>query len=93
MLPLLKRSVRSRKSIASLSKRSLSIHEHQAQGLLAECGVPVPKGRLARDPSEVRQAIESLGGRGVVKAQCLAGGRGKGLFKNGHKSGVHVVSS
>ena len=28
----------------------------------------------------------------VIKAQVLAGGRGKGTFKNGFKGGVHVVT-
>lgn len=29
----------------------------------------------------------------VVKAQVLAGGRGKGFFDNGFKGGVHVCNS
>jgi len=28
----------------------------------------------------------------VVKAQILAGGRGKGTFDNGFKGGVHITS-
>jgi succinyl-CoA synthetase beta subunit len=28
----------------------------------------------------------------VIKAQVLAGGRGKGRFDNGFQGGVHVVS-
>lgn len=28
----------------------------------------------------------------VVKAQVLAGGRGKGHFDNGFKSGVHILT-
>ena len=28
----------------------------------------------------------------MIKAQVLAGGRGKGTFKNGFKGGVHVVT-
>ena len=27
----------------------------------------------------------------VVKAQILAGGRGKGIFENGFKGGVHLT--
>lgn len=28
----------------------------------------------------------------VVKAQILAGGRGKGVFDNGFKGGVHITT-
>lgn len=55
--------------------------------------MPLPKGQLARSPAEVKAILEDFGGRGVVKAQVLAGGRGKGTFQNGFQSGVHVVSS
>ncbi len=56
----------------------MKIHEFQAKQVLAEFGVPVPKGRVARTPQEARQIAEELGGKVVVKAQIHAGGRGKG---------------
>jgi succinyl-CoA synthetase beta subunit len=56
----------------------MKIHEYQAKAVLAEFGVPVPKGRVARTPAEARQIAEELGGTVVVKAQIHAGGRGKG---------------
>ena len=56
----------------------MKIHEYQAKQLLAEFGVPVPRGRVATTPAEVRQVAEELGGKVVVKAQIHAGGRGKG---------------
>jgi len=56
----------------------MKIHEYQAKQILAEFGVPVPKGRVARTPAEVKQIAHELGGRVVVKAQIHAGGRGKG---------------
>ena len=93
MLPILKRSWQKQTSFLSASKRCLSIHEYQAQHLLAEHDVPVPKGKIACSPVEVKAILEDFGGRGVVKAQVLAGGRGKGIFQNGFQSGVHVVSS
>lgn len=94
MLPLLKRSLRNTKCLLYVTpKRNLRLHEYQAQSLLAECGVPVPKGSLAHESSEAKRQLEELGGAGVVKAQILAGGRGKGIFGNGYRSGVHVVSS
>ena len=55
----------------------MKIHEFQAKAILAEYGVPVPKGEVALTPSEARNAAERLGGAVVIKAQIHAGGRGK----------------
>ncbi len=55
----------------------MKIHEYQAKAILAEYGVPVPKGEVAMTPIEARNAAERLGGAVVVKAQIHAGGRGK----------------
>lgn len=55
----------------------MKIHEYQAKELLAEQGVPVPRGRAASSPEEAAYASRDLGGPVVVKAQVLAGGRGK----------------
>jgi succinyl-CoA synthetase beta subunit len=56
----------------------MKIHEYQAKAILAEFGVPVPRGRMAETPAEARAAAQELGGTVVVKAQIHAGGRGKG---------------
>jgi succinyl-CoA synthetase beta subunit len=56
----------------------MKIHEYQAKQVLAEFGVPVPRGRVARTPAEARRIADELGGKVVVKAQIHAGGRGKG---------------
>ena len=65
----------------------MNIHEHQAKAVLAEFGVPVPRGRPAFTVGEAVAAAETLGGPvWVVKAQIHAGGRGKG-------GGVKVVKS
>jgi succinyl-CoA synthetase beta subunit len=56
----------------------MKIHEHQAKAVLAEFGVPVPRGRVARTAPEARQIAEEFGGKAVIKAQIHAGGRGKG---------------
>jgi succinyl-CoA synthetase beta subunit len=56
----------------------MKIHEYQAKTILAEFGVPVPKGRTATTPAEAKQIATELGGKVVVKAQIHAGGRGKG---------------
>src|SRR5580658_3426692 len=57
----------------------MNIHEHQAKTLLAEYGVPVPRGYPAFSVDAAVAAAEKLGGPvWVVKAQIHAGGRGKG---------------
>ena len=56
----------------------MNIHEYQAKWLLAEFGVPVPRGKLALNADEAVAAANALGGTiWVVKAQIHAGGRGK----------------
>ncbi len=56
----------------------MKIHEFQAKAILADAGVPIPRGRVATTPSEVRAVAQELAGPVVVKAQIHAGGRGKG---------------
>ncbi len=56
----------------------MKIHEHQAKEILAQYGVPVPKGQVAYTVDEAVAAADALGGKVVVKAQIHAGGRGKG---------------
>jgi len=56
----------------------LKIHEYQAKAILAKFGVPVPRGEVAFNKGEARDAAERLGTPVVVvKAQIHAGGRGK----------------
>jgi succinyl-CoA synthetase beta subunit len=56
----------------------MKLHEHQAKEVLAPFGVPVPKGSVCTTAAEVEKACRDLGGGTVViKAQVLAGGRGK----------------
>ena len=64
----------------------MKVHEYQAKRILADGGVPVPRGGPATSPEEARTVAESLGGGAVVKAQVHAGGRGKA-------GGIKVVSS
>ncbi|WP_269715559.1 ADP-forming succinate--CoA ligase subunit beta [Caulobacter sp. NIBR2454] len=75
----------------------MNIHEHQAKAVLAEFGVPVPRGFAAFTPAEAEEAAKKLGGPVfVVKSQIHAGGRGKGKFEGlapDAKGGVRVVKS
>jgi succinyl-CoA synthetase beta subunit len=56
----------------------MKIHEYQAKQILAEFGVPLPTGSVAKTAEQARQIADDLGGKEVVKAQIHAGGRGKG---------------
>jgi succinyl-CoA synthetase beta subunit len=56
----------------------MKVHEYQAKAILAEYGIPVPKGEVALTPEEVAAIAQRMSGRVVVKAQIHAGGRGKG---------------
>ena len=55
----------------------MKLHEYQSKRLFARYGLPIPQGDVADSPEEVRQIASRLGGRVVVKAQVLVGGRGK----------------
>jgi succinyl-CoA synthetase beta subunit len=56
----------------------VKIHEYQGKAVLAQYGVPVPKGKVAYTVDEAVEAAKGLGLPVVVKAQIHAGGRGKG---------------
>ena len=55
----------------------MNLYEYQARALLAERGIPVPTGAVARTVREARAIAERIGGLLVIKAQVHAGGRGK----------------
>ena len=55
----------------------MKLHEFQAKQLLADAGIPVPRGGVAYSPEEAAAVATSLGGKVVVKAQVQVGGRGK----------------
>ncbi|MFO3797274.1 MAG: ADP-forming succinate--CoA ligase subunit beta [Anaerolineales bacterium] len=55
----------------------MKLHEYQSKQIFARYGIPIPRGRVAETASAARQIAEELGGRVVVKAQVLVGGRGK----------------
>ena len=72
----------------------MNIHEYQAKELLEKFGVATTRGKVAATPDEADEIAREIGaGEIVVKAQVHAGGRGKGMFRNGFKGGVHIVKS
>jgi len=64
----------------------MKLHEYQSKAILARYGIPVPRGELAESVEGAAEAAHRLGGRVAVKAQVLAGGRGKA-------GGVRVADS
>ncbi|KAI8634102.1 beta subunit of gdp-forming succinate-CoA ligase [Xylariaceae sp. FL1651] len=70
------------------------IHEYRSADLLRQYGIGVPKGSNASSAAEAEKIAKEIGGEDmVIKAQVLAGGRGKGSFDNGLKGGVRVIYS
>jgi succinyl-CoA synthetase beta subunit len=55
----------------------VDLYEHQGKELFARYGIPAGEGRVATSVDEARAAASELGGKVVVKAQVLTGGRGK----------------
>jgi succinyl-CoA synthetase beta subunit len=55
----------------------MKFHEYQAREFLAKFGVPVPAGEVTNNTEKAKEIAQRLGGRVVVKAQVLMGGRGK----------------
>lgn len=55
----------------------MKLHEYQSKQIFSKYGIPIPKGRVAATASEAKAIAEELGGRVVIKAQVLVGGRGK----------------
>jgi succinyl-CoA synthetase beta subunit len=64
----------------------MKLHEYISKEIFANYGVPIPKGEVAATPKEASVIAKKMGGRVVVKAQVLVGGRGK-------SGGIKVVKN
>lgn len=83
--------------LSVLQTRNLNLQEYASKSLMEKNGVNVQKFGIADTAKQAKDvgkkmiheyAAEEL----VVKAQILAGGRGKGTFDNGFKGGVHLTT-
>ncbi|XP_055640336.1 succinate--CoA ligase [GDP-forming] subunit beta, mitochondrial [Toxorhynchites rutilus septentrionalis] len=73
------------------SSRGLNLLEYQSKKLLEESGVAIQAFRVLEGRKD-EDILKDFNVREyVVKAQILAGGRGKGHFDNGFKGGVHIT--
>ena len=75
-----------------IAKRFLNLHEYQSMDLLKKFNIAVPKGKVASTPEEAAAASKSFPSA-VIKAQVLAGGRGKGRFDSGLQGGVQLTDN
>jgi succinyl-CoA synthetase beta subunit len=64
----------------------VNLHEYQTKFRFAEFGIPIKRGKIATTGQQAYDIARELGGHVVIKAQVLAGGRGKA-------GGVKVVNS
>ncbi len=55
----------------------MKLHEYEAKKIFLDEKIPVPKGKLAFKPEEVKDFAEELGKPVIVKSQVLVAGRGK----------------
>ncbi|XP_012387798.1 succinate--CoA ligase [GDP-forming] subunit beta, mitochondrial isoform X7 [Orcinus orca] len=73
-------------------RRWLNLHEYQSKKLMSDNGVKVQRFFVADTDNEALEAAKRLNAKEIVlKAQILAGGRGKGVFSSGLKGGVHLT--
>jgi succinyl-CoA synthetase beta subunit len=72
--------------------RWLNLHEFQSKKMMADGGITVQRFRMADTVDDALEVSKSFKVREfVIKAQILAGGRGKGTFNTGFKGGVHLT--
>jgi len=55
----------------------MKLYEYQGKRIFAEFQIPIPKGKTATTPEEVKKIASGAGSPVVIKAQVLVGGRGK----------------
>ncbi len=56
----------------------MKIHEYQAKALFQKFGIAVPEGKICTSKEEISSLVSGMTMPVAVKAQILAGGRGKG---------------
>ncbi|KPL72194.1 succinyl-CoA synthetase subunit beta [Ornatilinea apprima] len=55
----------------------MRLQEYQSKKIFQAYGIPIPRGWVTSIAGEAKQMAEELGGKVVIKAQVLIGGRGK----------------
>jgi len=79
--------------LKNIQVRDLNLLECHSKDLLNQHGVTVQKFKIVENLDDVNDLVKSFDvDEYVLKAQILAGGRGKGHFNNGFKGGVHITN-
>lgn len=77
------------------AKSHISLQEYQSKKILLDNGLNAQRFLMASTPDEAAQAgktlLNTFAKELVIKAQILAGGRGKGTFSSGLKGGVKLT--
>ncbi|XP_050359041.1 succinate--CoA ligase [GDP-forming] subunit beta, mitochondrial [Nymphalis io] len=76
-----------------ISRRHLNLQEYHSKDLLRKHQVSIQNFRLLDSSLDPKSLLDFKAEEYVVKAQILAGGRGKGHFDNGFKGGVHLTKN
>lgn len=74
-----------------MSSRNLNLQEYHSKDLLNKYQVSIQDFRVIDSKLDTKAIADFKADEYVVKAQILAGGRGKGHFDNGFKGGVHLT--
>ncbi|XP_077540410.1 succinyl-coenzyme A synthetase beta subunit, GDP-forming [Haemaphysalis longicornis] len=78
--------------LAPPSVRCLNLHEYQSKQLMADNGINVQRFKVAENLPQAQEISQTLNvAEFVIKAQILAGGRGKGTFSSGLHGGVKLT--
>lgn len=74
-------------------KRFIDLQEYQSKKIMSENGLTVQRFRVIQSLKELDKELQDFNcDEYVIKAQVLAGGRGKGSFKrSGMKGGVKLT--
>lgn len=74
-------------------RRNLNLQEYHSKDLLRKHQVTIQDFRVLDTKLDTKPLTGFKSDEYVVKAQILAGGRGKGHFDNGFKGGVHLTKN
>ncbi|XP_030022619.1 succinate--CoA ligase [GDP-forming] subunit beta, mitochondrial isoform X1 [Manduca sexta] len=75
------------------ARRNLNLQEYHSKDLLRKYQVSIQDFRVIDSKFDSKPLSDFKADEYVVKAQILAGGRGKGHFDNGFKGGVHLTKN
>ncbi|XP_049887198.1 succinate--CoA ligase [GDP-forming] subunit beta, mitochondrial [Pectinophora gossypiella] len=74
-------------------RRNLNLQEYHSKDLLRKHQVSIQDFRVLDTSLDTKVLSDFKANEYVIKAQILAGGRGKGHFDNGFKGGVHLTKN